>query len=112
MRSFKHFTMIAIALASAGLIGGCISTSKEVREPAPVVQVTPPEPASSVVNSPSSTSESSTTSWDHGAVIQRQTTTTNSSGAVQKQTTITWDNPGGQPSQTTVTTTIPDSSTN
>jgi len=112
MRSFERFTMIAVALASAGLIGGCVSTSKEVREPAPVVQVTPPEPASSVVNSPSSTSENTTTSWDHGAVIERQTTTTNSNGAPQKQTTTTWTNSGGQPSQTTVTTTTPGSSTN
>jgi hypothetical protein len=110
MRSFKRFALIAASLASASLIGGCISTSKEIHEPAPVVQVTPPQPAP--LNPPSSTSESTTTSWDHGAVIQRQTTTTDSNGAVQKQTTITWDNGGVEPSQTTVTTTTPGSTTN
>jgi len=112
MSSFKHFTLIAASLASTVMIGGCISTSKEVREPVPVVQVVPPEPAPSVVNLPSSTSESTTTSWDHGAVIQRQTSTADSNGAVQNQTTTTWDNGGGVPSHTTITTTTPGSTTN
>ena len=32
MSSFKHFTMIAASLASTVMIGGCISTSKEVQQ--------------------------------------------------------------------------------
>jgi len=88
MSSFKHFTMIAASLASTVMIGGCISTSKEVQQqPAPVVQVTPPEPPPPVVSLPSSTRETTTTTWDHGAVIQRQSNTADSNGALQKQTT-------------------------
>jgi hypothetical protein len=111
MRSSRNLIVIVASLASAGLVG-CISTTREIHEPAPVVQLTPPAPVVAPVYPPSSTSESTTTSWGHGAVIQRQTTTSDDNGAVEKQTSTTWDNGSGVPSQTTVTTTTSGSTVN
>jgi hypothetical protein len=113
MRSLTHFTLITASLASAAMLGGCISSSREVQEqPAPIVEVTPLEPRAPVAKLPSSTSETTTTTWDHGAVTQRQSNTIDSNGALQKQTTTTWDYGGELPSQTTITTTTPGSTTN
>lgn len=114
MRLSKRLPLIVASGAAMAFCAGCISTTKEIPGPAPVVQVTPPPvvqvvPAPVVVpaNPPSASRESTTTTWDHGAIVQKQTTTSEDNGAVQKRTTTTWDNNGNGPSSTTVTTNVP-----
>ena len=116
MRLSYRFPIIATSVAAAAFLGGCISTTKEIPAPPPVVQVTPPPvvqvtppPPVVVPRNPSTSSESTTTSWNHGAIVQKQTTTSQDNGALQKQTTTTWDNSGNGPSETTVTTSVPPS---
>jgi hypothetical protein len=107
MHVYRGFTLIIASAAVTCLEPGCISTSREIQEPAPIVQVPAPTIVHSppLVSPPTSTSESSSTTWGDGAVVQRQTTTANGNGTLQKQTTTSWNNGSGVPSQTTVTTT-------
>ena len=100
---------LALVLASATSIffcAGCISTTKEIQEPAPVVQVTPPPVQTVYSGTPPSSTNVTTTSWANGAVVQKQTTTADSNGMVRKRTATTWNGGDGTPAQTTVTTTV------
>jgi hypothetical protein len=109
-KSFAAFAVIVASAAATVLVGGCISTSREIQEPAPIVQVPPPtivQAPPPIMSPPVSTSDSTTTTWGNGAVVQKQTTNANGDGTTQQQTTTTWDNGSGVPSQTTVTTTTP-----
>src|SRR5690349_8028758 len=100
----------AIAAIAALTVVGCISrTTKGVQTtPAPVVQVTPP-----VVTTPSTQTTTITpapgtqtsTTWDNGAVEQKNTVTEPQPGVVKKQTTTTWNGANSSPSETTTTTT-------
>ena len=114
MRSFGTFTVFFASCTCAALLGGCISTSREVHEPAPVVQVTPPPVTVTTppLASQSSTTQSTTTSWGDGSVIRKQTTSADSNGVVQKQTTTTWSNGSEGSPETSVTTTTRGWSTN
>jgi hypothetical protein len=101
------FRPLALMLASATSIcffAGCISTTREIQEPTPVVQVTPVQPV--YASAPPSSTNVTTTSWANGAVVQKQTTTSDSSGVVRKRTATTWNAGDGTPAQTTVTTSV------
>jgi|SRR6516165_8337077 len=103
----------AIAVCVA-LTAGCFSeTAKEVDTvPAPpsVVQVTPPvvttvPETQTTTITPAPGTRTSTTTWNNGAVEQKNTVTESLPGVVQKQTTTTWNSSDVVPSETTITTT-------
>src|ERR1700676_1167652 len=102
MRYNNPLIVLYTCIAVCGMLSGCYSSSKEVRE-VPVMQAPPAivqVPAPVVVPAdPSQTSTS--TSWGNGAVVQKQTTNS-VDGSVERHTTTTWDN---DPSTSTTTTT-------
>jgi ABC-type uncharacterized transport system auxiliary subunit len=105
MRQNRRFLLPVTTLFAIATLAGCYTSKKEVDTvpaPAPVVQVNPP----AVVASPPATSQSTTTTWDNGAVVQKNTVTQPQPGELQKQTTTTWGN-GAGPSTTVTTTTNP-----
>ena len=112
--SQNHGLLLAAITATASLVvGGCFSkTTKEVDTvpaPPPVVQVNPPVvtavPGTQTTTiTPAPGTRSSTTTWDNGAVIEKNTVTEPSPGVLQKQTTTTWNGSETVPSETTTTT--------
>jgi hypothetical protein len=109
-----NFRLPAITAAVALTVAGCFSkTTKEVDTvpaPPPVVQVTPPVVTTvpgthTTTITPAPGTQSSVTTWDNGAVMEKNTVTEPSPGMVQKQTTTTWNSSEAAPSQTTITTT-------
>ena len=122
MREKSNILLLTIVVSVALSVAGCFSrTTREVNTvptPPPVVQVTPPSvvqvtpPAATSVPDMQSTTitsapgtRTSTTTWDNGSVVQKNTVTESLPGAVRKQTTTTWNSTDLPPSQTTVTTT-------
>ena len=106
------FATIAACLSL--MVAGCFSkTTKEIDTvPASpsVVQVTPPivtgVPGAQVTTvTPALGTKTSTTTWDNGAIKQRDTVTEPSPGVVQKQTTTTWNSSESAPAETTTSTT-------
>jgi hypothetical protein len=101
----------AIGAIAALTIVGCISrTTKEVQTtPAPIVQVTPPvvttPPATQTTTITPAPGTQTSTTWDNGAVEQKNTVTEPQPGVVKKQTTTTWSGANSSPSETTTTTT-------
>jgi PBP1b-binding outer membrane lipoprotein LpoB len=114
MRENCRILIPAIAACLTLMVTGCVSkTDKEVEtvpaSPA-VVQVNPPAvtavPGTQVTTvTPAPGTTSSTTTWDNGAVQQKNTVTEPAPGVLQKQTTTTWNGSGTAPSETTTTTT-------
>jgi hypothetical protein len=107
MRPHSRMIVLSGFLAVGGMLSGCFSSSKEVRE-VPVMQAPPTivqVPAPVVVSSdPSQTSTS--TSWGNGAVVQKQTTNS-VDGAAERHTTTTWNNDPSMSTTTSTTTTPP-----
>jgi hypothetical protein len=107
MRPNSRMMVLSACLAIGGMLSGCFSSSKEVRE-VPVMQAPPTivqVPATVVVPSdPSQTSTS--TSWGNGAVVQKQTTNS-VDGAAERHTTTTWNNDPSTSTTTTTTATAP-----
>jgi len=96
------------------VVAGCFSKpTKEVDTvptPPSVVQVTPPVvttvPGTQTTTiTPAPGTNISTTTWDNGAVVQKNTVTEPLTGVVQKQTTTTWNSSEAAPPETTITTT-------
>ena len=122
MREKYNILWQTIAVCIALSVAGCFSrTTKEVDTvptpppvvqvtPPPVVQVTPPvttsvpEMQSTTITSAPGT-RTSTTTWDNGSVVQKNTVSQPLPGTVQKQTTTTWNSSELPPSEATVTTT-------
>ena len=110
MRLNARISSMVIFMTVGGLLSGCFSKTVEtVPAPAPIIQTPPPvvQVPPPVVVAPADpsapASQTTTTSWGNGAVVQKKTTTS-ANGAVQNQNTTTWSN-GNSPSQTTTTTT-------
>jgi hypothetical protein len=106
MTEFRPFALMLASATSVLFCSGCISTTREIQEPTPVVQVTPPPVQTVYSSTPPSSTNVTTTSWANGAVVQKQTTTSDSTGVVRKRTATTWNAGDGTPAQTTVTTTV------
>jgi len=122
MQEKYNMLFVTIALSVALSVAGCFSKSTKevdtVPAPPPVVQVTPPpvvqvtppvttsvpEMQSTTITSAPGT-RTSTTTWDNGSVVQKNTVTQPSTGTVEKQTTTTWNSSELPPSEATVTTT-------
>jgi hypothetical protein len=114
MRKNYRIVFPTIAACLSLIVAGCFSkTTKEVDTvPASpsVVQVTPPVvttvPGTQVTTvTPAPGTRTSTTTWNNGAVVQRNSVTEPLPGVVQKQTTTTWNGSESAPSETTTTTT-------
>lgn len=106
MTNLRPLALVLASATSVLLCSGCISTTREIQEPTPVVQVTPPPVQTVYSSTPPSSTNVTTTSWANGAVVQKQTTTSDSTGVVRKLTATTWNAGDDTPAQTTVTTTV------
>src|SRR5262249_5519629 len=106
MRDYRILSP-AIAAIAALTVAGCISrTTKEVQTtPPPVVQVTPPvvttTPTTQTTTITPAPGTQTSTTWDNGAVEQKNTVTEPEPGVVKKQTTTTWNGANSSPSETT-----------
>ena len=88
---------MVIFMTVGGLLSGCFSSTKEVETvpapvieaPPPVVQVPPPVVVAPADATAPATSQTTTTSWGNGAVVQKKTTTS-SDGAVQRHNVEQW----------------------
>jgi hypothetical protein len=107
MRYNSRLIVLSTCIAVGGMLSGCYSSSKEVRE-VPVMQAPPAivqVPAPVVVPAdPNQTTTS--TSWGNGAVVQKQTTNA-VDGSVERHTTTTWNNDPSTSTTTTTTTNPP-----
>jgi hypothetical protein len=113
---FNKAKILALGCCLASLLcGGCFYSHTDKVVPAPVATEPPAETTTTVIRQPAvsysaippQTEQTTTTRWDNGTVVQKQTKTDAVTGTVQKQTTTTWGSEAGSPSQTTTSTTAP-----
>jgi len=110
--SSKANAIVCLWCLTALLCAGCFYSHTEKEVPAPVA-VTPSETTTTVVHEPAGpsaatppeTERETTTRWNDGTVVEKQTKTEPATGTVRKRTTTTWNGDAGAPDQTTTTTT-------